>query len=246
LTKRETILEQAVELADYERFHTEFQIEHFIIAGAGVSPYGEWKQIRRELAGRLAGLRGFRDSKIENALETERLEKSWRWTRRGRTRRFVMLRKLEESRADMIAAERDTVREIRAFRTRLAELVDRLGDLTPERRAELESDFWFRKLRASVALEVLSSGRVAKNTLDAVVSCPPEWWPHFVAVFQDPSSVLPELTGSEIPLFAPGSGRGGGNEALPAPVTVSRPPKGSSVQRPAPVSVVDSDAFLRP
>lgn len=163
-------------LADHQRYHSEFQISYFMIASNGLTPYGMYKQCLRELDRRhsiLCELYGERE-----LLEMQLRERWWNpWLRRlsirlrvGHARRMMQFRQLCENITD-------SERETEQLYEHAVDLKKHVGELTDERRRELDVEFWQAKLRRNAALDVASGsglGEMSRGTLDLLWSVPLE------------------------------------------------------------------------
>lgn len=158
-------------IADFRPFHTEFQIEHFIVGTEGPTEWGRYKQALRELEGRTEGVRA-----SVLLLERARLRLGrlifWSWLPWRRSDRKLNLVEAGDSIKSMELALADTKREQRAFFELARGLKDIIGDLTEEKRARLESDYWFERMRYQAMLELHTTGTLHKSTLETLMTMP--------------------------------------------------------------------------
>ena len=148
-------------LATYRPFHSAHQIDHYIVARAGGTPYGMFKQAVRELRGRWQGL---------CTLYIEREE-----MRRKDTPTNDLERARHQMQVEGIEVQiRDTEREFRRFYAHAVKLKAHLGELTDERVDALETEHWMHKLKQQAALDLLSEGRVKRDTLELLMALDPE------------------------------------------------------------------------
>lgn len=148
-------------LATYRPFHSAHQIDHYIVARAGGTPYGMFKQAVRELRGRWQGLCTLyieREEMRRKDMPTNDLE---------RARHQMQLEGVE-------VQIRDTEREFRRFYAHAVKLKAHLGELTEERIDALETEHWMHKLKQQAALDLLSEGRVKRDTLELLMALDPE------------------------------------------------------------------------
>lgn len=150
--------------ADYRPFHSAHQIDHYIIARSGGTPYGMYKQAVRELRSRWQGLctqyiereeihrKVAQPSPLESDLE--------------RARQRMQLDGLETQ-------IRDTEREFRRFYAHATKIKAHLGELTEERIEALEAEHWMHKLKQQAALDLLTQGRVQRDTLELLMALDP-------------------------------------------------------------------------
>ncbi len=157
-------------LADYRPFHSEFQIDHFIVARAG-TPWGQYQQCLREIATRREALEDeqadFEDAAnavngldicVANPFEfdTERCRKILRARRIHRT---IADRKRELSRFEAIAA---------SLRAHLLED----GPLDDERKNALERDLWLWRMLRSLAADMIACGNPRAETIELCMTLP--------------------------------------------------------------------------
>ena len=148
-------------LATYRPFHSAHQIDHYIVARAGGTPYGMFKQAVRELRGRWQGL---------CTLYIEREE-----MRRKDTPTNDLERARHQMQVEGVEVQiRDTEREFRRFYAHAVKLKAHLGELTDERIDALETEHWMHKLKQQAALDLLSEGRVKRDTLELLMALDPE------------------------------------------------------------------------
>lgn len=156
-------------LKDHQPFHSELQIDAFITAQAGGTRYGQFKQALREIASRWAGLRGRYVEREQLLGELKVLQSSDRMTDRDGqielARKSIQLDELERS-------IRDGEREFARFKQHGDALKKEIGELTPERRRELELEFWEHRLRTQIAVSLLSSGRVPATIIEMLPFLP--------------------------------------------------------------------------
>jgi hypothetical protein len=151
-------------LEDHQPFHSELQMDRFIIAQNGITHYGMYKQALRELAIRYEGL----------VIQVDRLLKS----RPDAKKKWNRLIEAEHTELNWITLEqmnirihlRDLLREFIRFYQIAEYLKDELGELTPAKRMELDRDYWKRRLALTAAVDVLYEGRVSRSTYDAIMA----------------------------------------------------------------------------
>lgn len=156
-------------LKDHQPFHSELQIDAFITAKAGGTPFGQYKQSLRELASRWSTMREryLERASIEGELNV--LESSERMTDREaqieHIRKSIRQKELERTIAD---AEREFVRFLQHAKALKAEL----GELTDERRRAMELEFWEHQLKTQIAVSLLQSGRIPATILEMLPYLP--------------------------------------------------------------------------
>lgn len=167
-------------LADYRPEHSEFQMENFIIGGAG-HPWGRYKQALRELAARHPGIATDRAEIAALAVDVKRSE-ARAWYPIGREERqfktALMRSRLKEKRERF----KSRMREYAVFYRVAKELKKEIGEVTAKRRRELETEAWIDKARRMAAIDLISIGGIQRSTAEFLISLPAD---HRRAIFQD-------------------------------------------------------------
>lgn len=162
----------AEQLLGYHRpFHDDVQIERLIVAPPERTTFGAFRQCLRELSGRYRGLRQLYIQRARCRLLNARLQR-WAWLPWGRQERRLALQEgllgLEELERNI----KDTEREFRAFLHHAEKLKQRVGNLTPERRGELELQQWEHTLAVQMRFDLLTIDRPARQTLETIAAMP--------------------------------------------------------------------------
>lgn len=142
--------------------HSDFQIDHFVINKGNWTPYGQLKQIRREIAGRERGIAELRLDLEEKHIDLEECDQA---TARGR----VQVKRIHlaiEAIGESIAT---TERELSRFRE-IESTLKVEGD-----EAELDQEMWLTKIRVMLALDLLCNGRPSTNLVALLLSTPPQF-----------------------------------------------------------------------
>lgn len=147
-------------MQDHRPFHSDFQIDHFIVGRAG-TPWGRYQQCLREIATRV-------DAINEDEYAIRRIELK---AERANGNKVVYLRHRLERLHETL---RDRRRELRRFTALAAALKAGLGVVDEERRAQLDADLWYQRLRMMAARDLIMHGRVSEGTMDLCLSCPVE------------------------------------------------------------------------
>lgn len=158
-------------LDDHQMFHSELQMDCFITAKAGGTPYGMYVQALRELHKRWRGLKGLYAERelifIDIAeFESGTLDDIDEFFENARnTVRLAQKRsQLDEVEANIA----DTEREFSHFYGQAEALKEQIGELTAEKRERLEREFWVFKAKEQAARDFLTAGRVTEKTLELV------------------------------------------------------------------------------
>lgn len=155
--------------AAHRPFHSAHQIDHYIIAKSGGTPYGMFKQAVRELKSRWSGL-------CSQYIEREELRRNGAPCQCCEPDAEHGCLKLARYRIQIDGLEgqiRDTEREFRRFYAHATKLKAHLGELTEERIEALEAEHWMHKLKQQAALDLLTAGRVQRDTLELLMALDP-------------------------------------------------------------------------
>ena len=164
-------------LADHQMFHSDFQMDHMITARAGGTPYGQYKQALRELSKRYRGLKDLYSARELLAVDLDELAEpappsATVFDERRRKIKLVQKR-MEADTLDRTV--KDTEREFRRFYAQAVALKAVVGDLTPERRAQLDREMWAHKFKCMAAVELMTAGRLGPGTLELLQATPKAW-----------------------------------------------------------------------
>jgi hypothetical protein len=162
-------------LSDHQIYHSDLQIDSFITTKTGGTKYGMYKQALRELDARVHNLRSLylqRAAMLES-LEKLRKRRGWRWWFLSPLKKKLILVQAECSFDDMERNIAEVEREFRRFYAIASSLKDEIGELTPERRAELDEDLWRHNAKKAAALDIMSTGRVGRSTIEMIQCLPP-------------------------------------------------------------------------
>lgn len=157
-------------LEDHRKYHSAFQIDCFIISQNGVTPWGAYKQILRELDSRWISLKRHY---VRRMVLQDELAQGVQDALIVQDPRITRVEKLIAS-DELERQIKDTEREFKRFLGHAIHLKATLGELTEEQIEKLEEQEWIAKLRKKAALEIVSTGCVSEGTLDAILSMPQE------------------------------------------------------------------------
>ena len=160
-------------LIDYEDRHSEFQIENFIIRSSGCEWF-QYKQALREIDSRANIIVALHDEK--KAFEFPRYKLFFL-----KTRRKSQLKIIEKKIFNVEA-------ELKIFLRIAEKLKKQIGEITPERRNQLETESWKNKGIKMAAIDILATGRISNQTYDFVFSLPKE---SQLEIFKTVSAIQP-------------------------------------------------------
>jgi len=158
-------------LEDNESRHSDFQIENFIIKKQG-DTWAQYKQCLREISSRHSSIKDSeaRGKAFVSAAKKNVRFKLWRFLNRKKVRGngSVPDIKLTDGNLEDLKAELDCFLKI------AEKLKAELGEITPERRYQLETESWKNKGIKMAAIDILATGRISNQTYDFIFSLPKE------------------------------------------------------------------------
>lgn len=163
-------------LAHHRPFHSAYQMDHFITAAAGGTPWGMFQQALRELRTRFDALKIDYAAREELvlALEGDDDEHGVDPSDGIADRKRRLLQGRKRMQLDTLdALIRDREREFAHFYAQAVALRDLLGPLTAERTAELEEDLWIHRAKCLAAEDYVARGQLGPHTLTALRALPP-------------------------------------------------------------------------
>lgn len=179
----ESFLKQAPKLlVDWQPEHTPIQLEHFVIGNSGCGDvYGKYVQAMRELDGRYQGLQAMQVQQESQAIDLEVAEIDLEEARVldpaavGARRAALTIRKAELAvEIAQMAIAVDKPRRAAALReaATLIELAtkarEEVGELTPERRLELEWDFTAARFAQQIELKRMAGQPVSQEIMVSI------------------------------------------------------------------------------
>jgi hypothetical protein len=166
-------------LIDYEKYHSRYQIEHFIVGAQG-NAWAKYKQCLREIKSRWENIESMKDEKRLLELDIKELGikkfiRIRRATRISESRRSIKLNASKRKLADLEESLKHTLRELMHFIS-LAKRIkkDSWGEkiITGDLRKSLEAQMWFEKCTRMMAIDVIAFGQVSKTTVDMIFNMP--------------------------------------------------------------------------
>jgi len=157
-------------LEDYQELHSEFQIENFIVGNQG-DRWAQYKQCLREIKARNETI--ISDTIQLKIIESSRKHKMFSWLKK------IGRHKIEIKGAigvDKFTALKNTIkereRELECFFKIAKKLKEEIGEITEEKRYQLESESWKNKGIKLAAIDFLCSGRLSPQTAEFILSLP--------------------------------------------------------------------------
>ena len=164
-------------LDDHQTGMSQFQDDYLVTTRAGGTLYGQYKQSLRELYKRFRGLRELTSNNARLQVDIEELE--WK-IKTGIVADFELKRiEIDYKEKVMLMEESqraisDTKREFMRFYQQAACLKEKIGDLTDEKRHQLDMDMWEFKIKEMAVIDWISTGRLRNSTFEFLHSCPKE------------------------------------------------------------------------
>lgn len=160
-------------LKDYNPKHSRYQISNYIIALNGRTKYGQYKQVLREIFPRVNNITQalaeikILEKEIEIAKEPtfENFGKRYEIEQVKQQRKLVQLKQQK----DLLSIQ---LREFKEFYSIAVQLKEELGELTEERKEQLEKEYWVTTFKERIALELACNGIVMQNTLETILAMP--------------------------------------------------------------------------
>jgi hypothetical protein len=161
-------------LSDHRLFHSEFQMDHFITQRSGGTPYGCYKQALREWHKRYRGESEFRYNLGKLKIRLAAVGRKSPTSESGKEMRRLKLEFLSDRLSDAEFARKENLRELEHFTDQCRQLKAIVGELTPERRAELDSEMYEFRAYSALALDYLAFGHPQRITFEMIQSLPPK------------------------------------------------------------------------
>ena len=158
-------------LNDCQHTMTTFQHDHFVTGKAG-TPYAQYMQSIRELSTRINSLRdGYADYELllididEQEYLSHNEENSFD-KRRAVIEHRRRLRAVTDKEREIKGIENEAL----SFYRQALQLKKIVGELTPEKEKIYTDEMWEYKVKYMAALEIMTTGRPSKGTLETVIA----------------------------------------------------------------------------
>ncbi|MCW5876469.1 MAG: hypothetical protein KIS85_06260 [Anaerolineales bacterium] len=165
-------------LQDHMTGMSAFQDDWLVTARAGLTPYGQYKQALREVYKRLRGLRELyaeRDILLIDLEEKEiQVRDAGQYDDLLRRRAGVEVRRLRMRLEEVGRTIADTEREFLRFYQQADALKELVGEITPERRYQLEAELWEAQTMRLCAMDIENFGRLRGVTFEQLCALPLE------------------------------------------------------------------------
>lgn len=164
-------------LADHEPQHSDFKLDCFVVGRDTGTAYGQYLQVLRELSVRVDVLQTLCLERAQSEIAVEEFATSLgrkdakacdrHWGALELTKRRIAVAGLGR-RIESVCAE------FARLYQQAVHLKTKLGELTPERRSELERATWIQRIKQRVALDMATIGRIDIKTLETLMLVPRE------------------------------------------------------------------------
>ncbi len=158
-------------LADHQKYHSSAQIDAFIVARNGGTPYGQYKQVLRELDARRNNLFTRYNERELLGIDIEDLEPC-REVRRIQieiSQKEFQLQALEDTITD---TEREFMRFYAHAVTLKTAIETEHGPFDEAVREKLDAAEWEWQMQEKCAIDILAQGRVSAGTIEMLRSWP--------------------------------------------------------------------------
>ncbi|MEA1877354.1 MAG: hypothetical protein U9N86_10860 [Bacteroidota bacterium] len=191
-------------LKDFNTGMSKFQEDYFVTCRESRTLYGQYKQAMRETYKRYRGLMESLFERKRTDIEIARLKHNSENLEDKFDRQIAQidydekLLKVEEQERVI----KDTKREFLNFYSQLISLKEQLGELTEEKKAKLEQDHWVTKVKEYAALDILSGGRISKDTIELLQTFPMDLKQQILTEVKDHNKLI-EWYENDTPSFLP-------------------------------------------
>lgn len=164
-------------LSDHQSGHSDLQIDYFIVSKGNWTPYGRYKQCLREIASRHNALLEMREEAELAVLDLDDAKRDLGREVAGTPAAIRKRIACDRQRRRMDGIRQSLAgqqRELNRFVNLANELKRQVGELTDERRSELDAEMWSVRARAMVALDLFTSGQLSQSTAELLIALPVE------------------------------------------------------------------------
>ena len=162
-------------LRDFQKFHSEFQIENFIIRSQG-NLWGQYKQCLREISSRNDQLQDLEDDLKLIRIDIDQMNQKWFFFKiSSKKRHEIKLQKMIRKKESLKANIKEISRELSEF-VRIGESIRYKAwgnsTLSGEKIKALEKQMWHEKARFMMAIDLITIGNISKSTIEMIYSMP--------------------------------------------------------------------------
>ena len=182
-------------LDDHQTGMSQFQDDYLVTTRAGGTLYGQYKQALRELYKRFRGLRELTSNNARLQIDIEELEYKVKYATDNDNQFKVKKNEVDLKEKIMLMEEsqraiKDTKREFTRFYQQAAYLKEKIGELTDEKRHQLDMEMWEFKIKEMAVIDWISSGRLRNSTFEFLHACPKEMKTRIAQELQNQNSLI--------------------------------------------------------
>ena len=159
-------------LKDYEKNHSTFQIDNFIIGKQG-DRWAQYKQCLQEIYSHVESIKNSKMNLKVMSLEKPRFS-FYLPTKLNRAKRLhakeILKARISKAQESISVMEK----ELGRFLEIAKRLKNKIGPITDERRQQLELESWTAKGRKMAAIDRVLTGRISHQTFEFILSLPIE------------------------------------------------------------------------
>jgi hypothetical protein len=161
-------------LNDHQLFHSEFQQDYFITGLSGKTLWGMYKQSLRELYKRT---RGLRESYCDREKLEVEIEQQYEIANKKKDYYKAKFAAIEYKRKTMQLEElnrviKDTEREFKRFYQQALSLKEKLGELTEDKKKELEEETQIFKIKEMICIDLRTRGMLSNVSYERINAVP--------------------------------------------------------------------------
>ena len=157
-------------LEDYQKFHSDFQIENFIVKSQG-DDWAQYKQCLREIKARLESISDDKTA-LGVLLVDLRKRRFFLPTKSNReknkNRKKLKFKQIE--RLKKVISERE--RELKKFVEIATRLKEKIGSINEAKRQRLETKSWMDKARRMFLIDKITYGAPRQQTIEFILNLP--------------------------------------------------------------------------
>lgn len=159
---------------DFQMFHSSIQIKDFILLKNGETEWGVYKQALRELTSREQSIRSMYASIAKTKIDLEEIQDKLSKVAIPDKDSFQN-RRLKIQEAELIysikdaeVALKDVEREFSIFYNVAVQLKQKLGEITEERRKQLDRDYWVTHTKLMIARDLRNQHQLSAETIKMI------------------------------------------------------------------------------
>ena len=160
--------------ADLQLGQTSFQNKYFVLIRNGITSYGQYKQVLRELYTRYRGLRDL-SFKIDKLKVQIRILKKEYINEVDFDKKELKQIELEEKKAqleDYFRTYNQVQKEFIDFYSEFKRLKNNFDNLNDDEKEKLELKFWIEKITLDAILDRRTNGNISRSTMEMIMCLP--------------------------------------------------------------------------